>query len=568
MTNAFAVTATALSPIPSTTFPVNDKNLLNPVQTTVPMEEAGGVQHRALWGRGGRGQGAAGFRAPRGGVGRGKAGTGLHKALCCTPPASSIGTVDKPEPTNKTRERPMPRPNIILIMTDQQRWDTLGCYGFDHMITPNIDRLAQRGIAFDHAFVQGVVCGPSRNSIVSGKYVHSHGVEPNERWIDAAEPNWIETLNAGGYRTANIGKMHTYPLRLPCGFEHRTVVENKNYQQGHHGPDPDDYDLFLAHHGLKRPALTYYKDIPDWPDHLGAAIWPHDEALFPDNFVGQQAVDYLKSVNFDRPLFLWAGFAGPHDPYDTTASALAQYDGVPIPDPVGLPDELDHKPPEQRRAMAGMDGKHTPAAIWWSRATPKRIRRMRRHYYANITLIDQWIGRLVDTVAARGQLDNTLFVFTSDHGDCLGDHHQVYKFWSHYDSVVRVPLVFAGPGVEALGCCDPLVEMIDLGPTFLDMADLETPSAMQGRSLCPHLAGTQQDGRALVFSEHGPRLMARSRDWKLIFYAGQPYGELYHLAADPDEVHNLYDHPDQQDIRLQLTEQLLDWYGATRFRHH
>jgi arylsulfatase A-like enzyme len=338
----------------------------------------------------------------------------------------------------------MDQPNIVLMMTDQQRWDTLRCLGYEHMITPHIDRLAQRGVAFSHAFVQGAVCGPSRNSMVSGQYVHTHGIERNEAWLSPQQPNWIERLRDGGYHTANIGKMHTAPIRLPCGFEHRTVVENKNYQQGMHGPDPDDYDLFLAQYGLKRPALTYYKDVPDWPDYLGAAVWPYDEALFPDNYVGRLSVEYIRDYDFSKPLFLWSGFSGPHDPYDTTASSLARYEDVEIPDPVGIPNELYTKPSPQRQAMQGMDGKQTPAAIWWSRATPKRIRRMRKHYYANITQIDDWVGAIVNVVEARGQLENTVFVFTSDHGDCLGDHHQVYKFSSHYDSVARVPLVVAG----------------------------------------------------------------------------------------------------------------------------
>ena len=153
----------------------------------------------------------------------------------------------------------MDRPNIVLMMTDQQRWDTLRFLGFEHMVTPNLDRLARRGIAFSHAFTQGAVCGPSHNSIVSGQYVHTHGVEHNEAWLAPDQPNWIERLRDGGYHTVNIGKMHTAPIRLPCGFNHRTVVENKNYCQGMHGPDPDDYDLYLAHYGLRRPALSYFQ---------------------------------------------------------------------------------------------------------------------------------------------------------------------------------------------------------------------------------------------------------------------------------------------------------------------
>ena len=458
----------------------------------------------------------------------------------------------------------MPQPNIVLIMTDQQRWDTLSCLGFDHVPTPNIDRLARRGIAFSHAFVQGAVCGPSRNSIVSGQYVHTHGIYQNEQWLTPDQPNWIERLRDGGYHTVNIGKMHTSPIRLPCGFNHRTVVENKNYKQGQHGPDPDDYDLYLAQFGLTRPACSYYKEIPDWPDHLGATVWPHDEDLFIDNVVGQWTIDAIENHDFEKPLFMWSGFAGPHDPYDIPESALERYGDIEIPDPVGWTGELDTKPPPQKQSMEGSEGKVSPAAIWWSRATPDRIRRMRRHYFANVSLVDDWVGKIVTAIEQKGQLDNTVFVFASDHGDCLGDHGLVYKFSSHYDAVARVPLVFAGPGVSELGVQDSLVELIDLGPTFLELAGLDPLEGAWGQTLTGLLGGDSVEIHDTVYSEHGPRIMARSCEWKLVFYPGETYGELYNLKEDPDELYNLYDDPAYQSHRLEMIERLAHWYTSTQ----
>jgi arylsulfatase A-like enzyme len=148
------------------------------------------------------------------------------------------------------------------------------------------------------------------------------------------------------------------------------------------------------------------------------------------------------------------------------------YDDVEVPDPVRFDGELETKPPPQLAQMQGMEGKRASATVWWSRATPERIRRMRKHYYANITLMDDWVGKMVATLEHRGQLDNTVIVFTSDHGDCLGDHDQVYKFSSHYDSVARVPLVCAGPGYS-------------------------------GKALQPLLAGEDVTLHDCVFSEHG-----------------------------------------------------------------
>ena len=230
---------------------------------------------------------------------------------------------------------------------------------------------------------------------------------------------------------------------------------------------------------------------------------------------------------------------------------------------MGIPDELDSKPPPQRRAMQGMEGKRGLASIWWSRATPERIRRMRKHYYANITAIDDWVGAIVAEIEARGELDNTIFVFTSDHGDCLGDHHQVYKFSSHYDSVARVPLVFAGPGVERLGVRDPMVELIDLGPTFLQMAGLGPLAAANGQSLEPLLRGGAEVLHEMVFSEYGPRVMARTEAWKLVFYPGEAYGELYDLERDPDELYNLYDDSGCGRVRGEMVERMMHWWGST-----
>ena len=460
----------------------------------------------------------------------------------------------------------MKKPNIVLIMTDQQRWDTLSCLGYSHVPTPNIDRLAGRGVAFNHAFVQGAVCGPSRNSIVSGQYVHTHGIDQNEAWLSPDQPNWIRQLRNGGYHTVNIGKMHTAPIRLPCGFNHRTVVENKNYHQGHHGPDPDDYDLYLAQFGLRRPAPHYYKEVPNWPDHLGAIVWPHDEELFIDNVIGRWTTDAIRDHDFAKPLFLWSGFAGPHDPYDVTESALERYEGIEIPDPVGWPGELDEKPPPQKRSVENSDGRISPAAIWWSRATPERVRRMRKHYYANVSLTDDWVGKIVAAIEEKGQLDNTIFVFTSDHGDCLGDHGLVYKFSSHYDPVARVPLVFAGPWIASLGERDPLVELIDLGPTLLDLAGLGTLEGASGVSIRSLLEGESTELHETVFSEYGPRIMVRTHEWKLVFYPGEAYGELYHLRKDPDELYNLYDDPNHAPARQDMVERIMHWFGTTRMR--
>lgn len=460
------------------------------------------------------------------------------------------------------------RPNILLIMTDQQRWDTLRCLGFEHMATPNIDALARRGVCFRHAFVQGATCAPSRACIVTGQYAHAHGALHNMTWPTQDAPNWIEQLRATGYRTVNVGKMHTAPLRLACGFDSRRIVENKN----HHAPRlgaKDDYDLLLEEQGLTRPAIAYDQTIDDWFEQLGTTVWPLDEALFPDNVVGRWTLEALAGHDFDTPLFLWAGFPGPHDPYDVPASALERYPGDGIPDPVGYPGEEWDKPALHRESMRKMGAMRNTAAIWWQHATPEKIRRMRRHYFANVMVIDDWVGRIVQELRRRGQLDNTIVVFTSDHGDALGDHGMIYKFTTHYESVARVPLVWAGPGIAGRGVIEPMVEMIDLGPTLLELANLPPmdPERVHGQSYAALLNGRQDTFRDVVFSGEGQRrFMVRTREWKLVYYPGQTDGELYRICEDPDELRNLYGSEAHRPIRLEMIQRLFDWMVRTRCR--
>lgn len=172
----------------------------------------------------------------------------------------------------------------------------------------------------------------------------------------------------------------------------------------------------------------------------------------------------------------------------------------------------------------------------------------------------------IDPLSARGQLEQTLFVFTSDHGDCLSDHHQIYKFSSHYDSVARVPLVLAGRCMERLGMRQALVELIDLESTLMGLAGLAPLEGASGQSLRPLLVGGDGPLHGVVFSEHGPCVMSRTHEWKLVFYPGQPYGELYDLRSEPGELNNLYDVPQHGDAQRQMVEHILHWYPRTRMR--
>ncbi len=454
----------------------------------------------------------------------------------------------------------MSSPNVVFIMTDQQRPDSIGHLGHEHARTPNLDRLAQRGLSLSNTYVQSTVCVPSRASILSGKYPHSHGAVNNGMWIDDEETNWVHDFRRAGYHTAAIGKIHSTPLHNPCGFEFRWVAENKNLGAGSSSPsETDDYEVMLRERGLRRPGANYQNEHDDWFERLGVAVWPLDEDLFYDNVVGSKAVNYLEQHDFDRPLMMHVGFPGPHDPFDVTESDLEAYGDTPIPQPVGYEGEFEDKPEAQREYMELMEGCWCAACIpLMSEGTREKIDRMRRHYFANVLTIDRQVGRICQKLEEEGELDNTIIVFTSDHGEPLGDHGMIYKFGNHYESVARVPCIVAGPGIPDREPEEGLVESIDLGPTLLDMCGIPSEQDFEACSVRSLI----QDGEKVhdaVFSEYGQRLMIRQGDWKLVYYSNDDEGEMYDLEADPDELNNRYGDPAVSEERARLLARLLHW---------
>lgn len=457
----------------------------------------------------------------------------------------------------------MPPPNVVFIITDQQRPDSLGCLGYKHARTPNLDRLAASGLCLTNTYVQSTVCVPSRACMLSAKYAHHHGAVDNNAWIRDDESNWIHDFRAVGYHTAAIGKIHSKPIHHPCGFEFRWVAENKNHPATTTpGREDDDYGVMLRELGYARPPLVYPDTEDDWFGTLGAVVWPLPEELYYDNVVGVKAVNYLQKHDFEQPLFLHVGFPGPHDPFDVTESDLEAYGDPDIPPPVGYEGEFEDKPTAQRKYMEMMETRFCGACIpLMSEGTPEKIQRMRRHYFANIFAIDRWVGEISATLEERGQMDNTIIVFTSDHGETLGDHGMIYKFGTHYESVARVPCLLAGPGIAHREPETGLVETIDFGPTLLDLCGVRSEQTFDGQSIRPLIEKGDPVHEA-VFSEYGQRLMVRQGDWKLVYYAEDNEGEMYNLAGDPDELDNRYGKPEAADVQARLLAHLLNWRFA------
>jgi len=381
-------------------------------------------------------------------------------------------------------------------------------------------------------------------------------------------------LSNAGYHCVNIGKMHTYPFETPLGFDERFVVENKDrYLEGRYFLDR--WDLFMQAQGLTKQQRELYRQREDYETALGAFLWELPEETHSDMFVGNTASWWLQHKPIDKPLFLQVGFPGPHPPFDPTEKYLQRYLEKDLPLPDVTDKELTQQPPALKELIAHNCEIDHDSIVWSKHPTREQLHRLRAHYYANITMIDEKIGDIMLALEARGILDNTVVIFTSDHGENLGDHGHIQK-WSMHDTVTRVPMIVWAPGrfvgnrkVEAL------CQHFDIVPVIMELAGAEVPTYWHTESVMPALKNEDYMGRGYVYSEH-PRdgvltgtkqmTMIRDKEWKLVHYVDSKEGELYHLTSDPEEKSNLWNNSETQQIKLHLINELFKWSMTSQLR--
>jgi len=461
----------------------------------------------------------------------------------------------------------MTRPNIVFIMTDQQRFDSIAALGHDHVDTPHLDRLVREGAAFTNTYVASPSCAPSRASLFLGLYPHSSGVLRNdERWSHS----WVEHLSRSGYRCTSIGKMHTYPYETPVGFHERHVVENKDRTHPELPFFLDNWDKALWARGIRKPSRLTYCDRDDYRERLGAFPWELPEDMHADSFVGNLAQHWLDVYDGpeDEPFLLHVGFPGPHPPYDPPTRHLKAYEGREMPVPPHSREDLDAQPRPIRALREHHYENDLDGVVHLEDPTQEQMQRQRRHYYANVTLIDEQVGGILGALERRGVLENTVVIFTSDHGDALNDHGLSQK-WNMYEGSVHVPAVIWAPGrIDAGSVVEDLVSLMDIGPTVLELADLPVPEWMEARSLLPAVTGGDWEGRRYVFSEHArdyiltdTALMTMVRDprYKLVEFLDIEDGQLFDLQEDPLEERDLWDDPDHAEVRRRLHEAISTW---------
>lgn len=485
--------------------------------------------------------------------------------------------------------------NILFIMCDQLRWDYLSCAGHPHLQTPNIDWLAKTGVRFDKAFVQSPVCGPSRASMYTGRYQSTLGVRTNGYPLRRDELGLGDYLGELDMRTAVVGKTHLIidgPARPDgeLGFEpfdrddgiHPTKAWRKR-------PESFQYNAYLRQHGYEgeNPWQTHANSSVDpegnlhngWFNH--SARWPanvaeeHSETAYATN----RAIDFMQTAGV-RPWCLHLSYIKPHWPYIAPAPYHECYTTAQIV-PVNRTQAERETP--LHPIYAGMQRYASGEGFVRDEVRETVI----PAYMGLIKQIDDHLGRLFDWMRANDLLDNTVIVFSSDHGDYLGDHWLTDKFWLH-EEAVRVPLIIRDPSVSAETTrgtvCTELVEMVDLLPTLVELSG-GTPNEerLEGRSLVPFLHGGSVDQwRDFVVCEadYSPitvrhhldlavddarATMLRTQRWKYILHETfEP--ELYDLENDPHEQHNLGSDPAHATIRAVLNEALFRWFRQRKLR--
>ncbi len=457
------------------------------------------------------------------------------------------------------------RPNIIFIITDQQRFDTIRAHGYDYVDTPNIDRLVNEGVSFTNCHVSAPSCAPSRASLFTGYYPHTTGILRN---ADQWNHSWIEDLADSGYQCVNIGKMHTYPYHTPLGFHERYVVENKDrYLEERYYFD--EWDKALKARGLVKQQRELYRQRDDYRERLGSFEWELPADMQSDNFVGDTATWWLRSKpKPDKPLFMEIGFPGPHPPYDPTPDWIEKYMGRDIPLQEVTEADLESQPRAFKVLRQHNNEIDHDSVHHLLNPTQEQRHLQRAYYLANVSMIDEKVGEIMTALEEGGYLDNSVVVFTSDHGDCLTDHGHSQK-WTMYEQITRIPMIVWSPGrYDAGKVVDGLCQQMDIGPTLLELANVEVPDTMEARTLAAPLAGEEWEPRDFVYAEHGRdgildstdfMTMVRDDRWKLVHFVDEDEGQLFDLETDPDEMVNLWRDPASAEQKQRLLTEMLEW---------
>ena len=426
----------------------------------------------------------------------------------------------------------LPKPNLLFIMADQHRFDYLGAAGASFVRTPNLDRLAKRGVRFTQCATNCPVCAPARIGLAAGMQPSRMGALDNSSFLPRSATTYYQRLRDAGYRVGCVGKLDLakpdhYNGRhgdRPCvfgwGFTHPEECEGKM----HAGSSPTPigpYTHYLQERGLLQAFCEDYRarSAAGWVNASHDSVLPTD--AFEDAYIGNRAAKWIECIPDDFPWHFFVSFVGPHDPFDPPADYGDRYRNAQMPEAVQ--DDMSGKPGWVKGRVRSLE--------------PQEVAVTRRQYCAAIELIDDQIGTMLDALERRGMADNTIIVYSSDHGEMLGDHGLYTKSLA-YEASLRVPLIAAGPGIRSGATSDASVELIDVNSTLCELAGLPPQEDIDARSFGPVLRGQTGEHRTETVSAIRQFRSIRTASHKLIQNHNDVV-ELYDLRNDPEERHNI-----------------------------
>ncbi|WP_165767946.1 sulfatase-like hydrolase/transferase [Virgibacillus indicus] len=477
--------------------------------------------------------------------------------------------------------------NILLITSDQQRWDAIS-YQNPLVKTPNIERLKKRGIAFDRGYTCSPVCTPTRVSVLTGHYPSKHGCNTIGTSLPENYPTIPEKLSEKGYFTGLIGKGHFMSCLTPGNFEAAPNIFDRELFQKWDGPyyGFDYTKLAIGHSNENHAAGGHYglwleeqgintedyfgsgesSDFGTWnlPEEFSNSKWTADETIEAINLADQK----------ESPFFLWSSFQDPHNPWVVPEPWASMYEKSDVP-VYGLKEgEMENKPPYYKNLADGkmyadepelnVNGMAAPCVTALPFMDDEKQKEIMKKYYGMISQMDHHIGRILDHLEETGLIDETLIVFTSDHGDYMGNHGLWWKGLPAYEDIQKIPLVVSHPDCKTPGSrSDALQSLVDLGITFLKAAGSEPEPGIQGVNQTETWKDCTKEKRSWTTVEFRPTessFMQKTfitKQYKLVVYHNRAYGELYDLEKDPDQMNNLWKSKSMESVKYQLLQELI-----------
>lgn len=486
------------------------------------------------------------------------------------------------------------RPNILLITSDQHHYSALGCVN-PKIKTPHLDRLAREGMRFNRAYCNNPTCTPSRGTIITGLYPSWHGGWSLGTKVPEEVPTVGDLFRDAGYATQLIGKAHFQPLAThpeQTSLECQPTLRDLDFWRGFHGPWYGFDHLELArnhadeaHCGQHYAIWMEEKGLGNWRDYFvdptrpgkdqpkRRHAWDLPEEFHYTTWTAERTIANIEqAVAARKNFFTWASFHDPHPPYLVSEQWASMYDPADMEPGEHVPGEFDDMPPHfamtQDRQADWSIYKETPFGNHGFQChlhDREALKKDMAVYYGMVSFMDQQIGRILDALDRLGLADNTIIVFTTDHGHFLGQHGLIAKGAFHYEDGIRLPFLVRWPGhVPAGKTTEAIQGLIDLAPTFLTATGQTVPGMMQGVNQLDVWTGKAAKARDMEICEfrHQPtkvhlRTLITQR-YKMTVYRDQTYGELFDLEADPRELKNLWDDPAAANLKAEMLRLFMD----------